>query len=239
MWLIACALLAAALSVARPAEAETCPPIAGGHLDPDSRRSGPDGPIPAGLTVLGEDGRPQTLQTTAPHPFWTRQRGWTRADWLSPGDELFTSAGGWLRLTAATWAERTATVYNLEVADYHTYFAGDAALWAHNHPCAEVARGVGAAEDAGTVGRRFIVDPKGNALIEPPGGATVGNPAGTFVETRYPSGSPYQQLHSPRGEAPHGHGFLEGAGPNQRGPSLDVNGNVVPENAPAAHWPVD
>jgi hypothetical protein len=101
------------------------------------------------------------------------------------------------------------------------------------------ARGVGAAEEAGVTGRRFIVDPKGNALIEPPGGAAVGNPAGTFVETRYPNGSPYQQLHSPRGQAPHGHGFLEGAGPNQRGPSLDVYGNVVPENAPAAHWPVN
>jgi len=101
------------------------------------------------------------------------------------------------------------------------------------------ARGGGMlADDAGT-GRRFIVDPKGNTLIEPPGGATVGNPAGTFVETRYPNGSPYQQLHSPRGEAPHGHGFLEGAGPNQRGPSLDVHGSVVPDNAPAAHWPVN
>jgi hypothetical protein len=88
---------------------------------------------------------------------------------------------------------------------------------------------------------RFIVDPLGNTLIEPQGGATQGNPQGTFVETQYPNGSPYQQLHGPHRNVPdsHGHGLLPGAGRNQRGPSLDVHGNVVPENSPAAHWPVN
>ena len=34
---------------------------------------------------------------------------------------------------------------------------------------------------------QFVVDPKGNTLIQPKGGATVGNPAGTFVELGFPT----------------------------------------------------
>ena len=87
---------------------------------------------------------------------------------------------------------------------------------------------------------RYIVDPRGNVLREPVGGKTVGNPAGTFVETRFPNGSPYQQLHGPHGHCPrpHGHGFRPGGGVNQRGPSLDPLGRQVPPNSPQAHWPV-
>jgi RHS repeat-associated protein len=95
------------------------------------------------------------------------------------------------------------------------------------------------AEEGAGAGR-FIVDPKGNTLIEPPGGKTVGNPDGTFVETRFANGSPAQQLHGPHRNYPqsHGHGFTPGPGVNSRGESLDVLGNVVPSNSPAAHWPV-
>lgn len=37
---------------------------------------------------------------------------------------------------------------------------------------------------------------------------------------------------------PHGHGFLEGPGKNERGPSLDPEGTVVPEDSGPAHWPI-
>jgi len=79
-------------------------------------------------------------------------------------------------------------------------------------------------------------------MIEPAGGQTVGSGNGVWSETRYPNGSPYQQQHGPHGQAvpqPHGHGFLEGPGPNQRGPSLSPNGTVVPEDSRAAHWPIN
>jgi RHS repeat-associated protein len=89
--------------------------------------------------------------------------------------------------------------------------------------------------------RRFVVDPKGNTLIEPAGGTTVGNSQGTFVETRFRNGSPAQQLHGPHKNYPqsHGHGFKPGPGMNQRGPSLDPTGNVVPFDSIDAHWPVN
>lgn len=157
------------------------------------------------------------------------------------GDFLFPQ-GGWARDklgidgvdTSSDWY--TAGTYTGVGATLALLVAGAASGIAGLLEGGAAAEGVGAAEEAGTGGGRFIADPNGNVLIEPPEGATVGNGAGTFVETRYPNGSPYQQLHSPAGEAPHGHGFLEGAGPNQRGPSLDVNGNVVPADAAAAHW---
>jgi hypothetical protein len=58
--------------------------------------------------------------------------GWVEARDLLPGHELFTSRGGWLRVSGATWRAHSATVYKLEVADHHTYFAGDAEAWVHN-----------------------------------------------------------------------------------------------------------
>jgi RHS repeat-associated protein len=90
---------------------------------------------------------------------------------------------------------------------------------------------------------RFIVDPKGNTMIEPVGGKTV--PAGykgRDTHTLYPNGSNYQRLnpqgHPPKSYEPHGHGHLEGTGPGMRGqgPSLDVFGNKVPFYRPGAHW---
>ena len=88
---------------------------------------------------------------------------------------------------------------------------------------------------------RFIVDPKGNTMIEPAGGQTVGSKNGVWSETRYPNGSPYQQQHGSHGTTvsnPHGHGFQEGPGMNQRGPSLAPNGKVVPVDSKAAHWEI-
>lgn len=91
---------------------------------------------------------------------------------------------------------------------------------------------------------RFIVDPRGNVLIEPKGGSTYGNIQGTFVETRYPNGSSAYQLHEAHPKRgvyePHGHHRGPGKGPEEQhwGPSLDKDGHIVPYNSAAAHWDV-
>ncbi|HEV7317666.1 MAG TPA: hypothetical protein VGO04_03530 [Ensifer sp.] len=91
--------------------------------------------------------------------------------------------------------------------------------------------------------QRFIDDGLGNNMIEPLGGSTVPGHNPVDTHTLYPNGSNYQRL-NPQGHAddpiPHGHGHLEGTGPNTRGqgPSLDVQGNVVPRKSPRAHWPI-
>jgi hypothetical protein len=93
---------------------------------------------------------------------------------------------------------------------------------------------------------RFIVDPKGNVMIEPVGGRTVpAGRGGIDTHTTYPNGSNYQRLnpfgHPPNNPTPHGHGHLPGTGPGMRGqgPSIDIFGNTVPWSSGAAHWPIN
>ncbi|WP_457337682.1 RHS repeat domain-containing protein, partial [Rhizobacter sp. P5_C2] len=112
-----------------------------------------------------------------------------------------------------------------------------------------VAGGVGklpgpATDKAGNQIGRIIVDSKGNAMIEPNGGRTVAaGKGGVDTHTLYPNGSNYQRL-NPQGHTndptPHGHGHALGTGPGMKGqgPSLDINGSVVPWNSSAAHWPI-
>lgn len=94
-----------------------------------------------------------------------------------------------------------------------------------------------------TIGR-VAVDSKGNAMIEPAGGNTVpAGKSGVSTHTLYPNGSNYQRL-DPKGHGnnptPHGHGHLPGPGTGKagQGKSIDPQGNVVPPNSPAAHWPI-
>ena len=72
------------------------------------------------------------LGVTGIHPFWVKNHGWTKAEDLLPGDEIFTSRGGWVKVGSASWTARTQTVYNLEVGGFHTYFVGDVGAWVHN-----------------------------------------------------------------------------------------------------------
>jgi hypothetical protein len=80
-------------------------------------------------------GSTEAIETTAEHPFFARVRGWTPAAELLPGDEVFTSRGGWARVGAGTWLEAEQLVYNLTVEDGHTYFVGETGAWVHNLPC--------------------------------------------------------------------------------------------------------
>jgi RHS repeat-associated protein len=91
----------------------------------------------------------------------------------------------------------------------------------------------------------FVVDPKGNTMIQPKGGSTV--PAGKLGEnthTRYPNGSTYHRLdplgHGGKFPGGHGHGHQMGTGPgkNNEGSPIDPRGNPVPANSPDAHWSI-
>ena len=84
------------------------------------------------LKTAATDGSTDALTTTGEHPFWVNGQGWTAARQLEPGDEVFSSAGGWLKVTSATWLQDTRTVYNLEVDGFHTYFVGASGAWVHN-----------------------------------------------------------------------------------------------------------
>ena len=75
------------------------------------------------------------IRTTGEHPFYVHGKGWTKAKMLSPADFLRSDDG---RLTPVEGIQETGEdvpVYNLRVAEYHTYFVGDPAwgfsVWAH------------------------------------------------------------------------------------------------------------
>jgi intein/homing endonuclease len=85
----------------------------------------------------------RTIGTTAEHPFYVLGKGWTAAGELKPGDRIVgLDPRESVAVTALRLTGRQEKLYNLRVADYHTYFVGDSAwafaLWAHNTTYAEV-----------------------------------------------------------------------------------------------------
>jgi hypothetical protein len=79
----------------------------------------------------------QTIKTTAEHPFYVpAQERFVPAGELQVGDLLVSSLGTLIPIESITSLNEITTVYNLRVADYHTYFVGGALwgwdVWVHN-----------------------------------------------------------------------------------------------------------
>src|SRR4029434_4769871 len=64
------------------------------------------------------------------------QKGWVPANKLEVGDTLLTEDGRWVAVEDVLDTGEWETVYNLRVADYHTYFVGcdewGFSVWAHH-----------------------------------------------------------------------------------------------------------
>jgi hypothetical protein len=79
----------------------------------------------------------RSIRTTAEHPFFVAGRGWVPCHELKVGERLLTEDGSWVAVEAVADVGEWATVYNLRVADWHTYFVGTEewgfAVWAHNY----------------------------------------------------------------------------------------------------------
>lgn len=81
---------------------------------------------------LEREGVDETLGVTREHPFWVRDQGWVKAYRLAPGDQVFTESGAWARVVSNTPRTTRQYVYNLSVADDHTFFVGKVGAWVHN-----------------------------------------------------------------------------------------------------------
>jgi intein/homing endonuclease len=66
----------------------------------------------------------QVIKSTAEHPFFVWEKGWTPLEELEPGDWIRTD-NGWVEVKQVEDTGRYDTVYNLRVQDFHTYFVGD------------------------------------------------------------------------------------------------------------------
>lgn len=127
--------------------------------DPETGESGPR-PVTALIKGTGDKqlvditvgtGTSHTLTATDGHPFWVPALNrWIQADKLTDGQWLQTSTGTWVQITAVTHRTTSTTVYNLTVADLHTYYvlAGATPVLVHNCGGARFSTGPdGVAED--------------------------------------------------------------------------------------------
>ena len=123
------------------------------------------------LEFKDASGKREKIGVTGEHPFWVKERGWVGAAELLPGDEVFTSTGGWVQVSSGTWLSARQTVYNLEVDGFHTYFVGEVGAWVHNACTASARMAVDASK--GTISRKEALQP-----YYPPNRGFVGSPTG-------------------------------------------------------------
>jgi len=74
----------------------------------------------------------ERIETTAEHPFYVESEGFVPAGLLALGNSIVTRAGPSLQVAGIEKKQSAQTVYNFSVADFHTYFVGQSALWVHN-----------------------------------------------------------------------------------------------------------
>lgn len=90
-----------------------------------------------------EESENRVLKTTAEHPFYVYGKGWTPACEIKDGDLIRTDIG-WVTINGTTDTGRYEAVYNVRVADCHTYFVGAEGwgfgVWAHNAACLDIDR---------------------------------------------------------------------------------------------------
>lgn len=79
--------------------------------------------------AVGKD----TIKATADHPFYIGGK-WLRVVELKAGDSVKTYDCASLVIERITLVPGRTTVYNFEVADYHTYYVADAKVLVHNNP---------------------------------------------------------------------------------------------------------
>ncbi len=89
----------------------------------------------------------RVIATTSEHPFWVKGKGWQTASELQTGDWLSSQDGRCIAVEYVRDMKEEATVYNLRISDYHTYFVGsrewDFSIWAHNADYASASRLIG------------------------------------------------------------------------------------------------
>lgn len=91
-------------------------------------------------TLLGEE---KLIETTEDHPFFVTGKGWINAQHLVVGDVIESNKKGNVIVVVARQTTRVATTYNLEVADFHTYYATEFGLLVHNCDLEKSPRGRG------------------------------------------------------------------------------------------------
>ena len=85
------------------------------------------------VSYKGEEGRwaDERYETTDDHPWRTADNQWVTSATLKHG-QVLARENGTAIVTSVVDTKSTKLTYNLEVADFHTYFVGEAETWVHN-----------------------------------------------------------------------------------------------------------
>lgn len=94
------------------------------------------------VEYVDENGKHEFLGVTHEHPFMLEGKRWVEAGKLVPGDKMMRLDGGLLIVEKIGKYKVRHHTYNLEVADFHTYFVGAMGVWVHNIDCPKVAASV-------------------------------------------------------------------------------------------------
>ncbi|MDE1461737.1 RHS repeat-associated core domain-containing protein [Spartinivicinus poritis] len=87
------------------------------------------------LVLKNTEGEEETIEVTDNHPFWVIGKGWVDSAKLESGMQIEAFKGKSLEVVSLTEAGRTEDTYNLTVADFHTYYAGEQQAFVHNCDC--------------------------------------------------------------------------------------------------------
>ena len=93
------------------------------------------------LTTKGIDGSRSQITTTPNHPFHIQGRGWVPAGGLVVGDMISAANGAATVVVGVATIAEPQFAYNLEVEEFHTFFAGNNQEWVHNGFCGGVIEG--------------------------------------------------------------------------------------------------
>ena len=86
------------------------------------------------VSLTGSSDEAELFETTDDHPWWIAGQGWKRTEELKAGMAVVTRDGRGMLLVSVTKTTRTASTYNLTVADFETYFVGKQRVLVHNCP---------------------------------------------------------------------------------------------------------
>ena len=92
------------------------------------------------VTLDGPDGKRETLDVTSEHPLFAEGKGWTQVRRLQKGDRVLSGKGGPLAVADIVHDNTPTLVYNFQVAQDHSYFAGSEGAWSHNYTFGQLRR---------------------------------------------------------------------------------------------------
>jgi hypothetical protein len=84
------------------------------------------------ISIYNKEKFIDVIYASTEHPFWVEDIGWTNANALTSGMRLHQLKGEQLIVQSVELTPGLQPTYNLEVADFHTYFVGASGVLVHN-----------------------------------------------------------------------------------------------------------